>query len=262
MGQKIWQVDAFTPRAFGGNPAAVCVMERAGDEAWMQQVAMEMNLAETAFVWPEGEGFRLRWFTPTVEVDLCGHATLATSHVLWEEGFLDRGRAATYETRSGTLTARATEKGIELNFPSDPPREEAAPEGLVKAVGAKPVYSGLGKLAYLLELEDEAAVRALAPDFGEMAKASRYPVIATARSASEKFDFVSRFFAPTMGINEDPVTGAAHCCLAPYWQERLGRKGLKGFQASARGGEVDVLAEGGRVALIGQAVMVMKGELV
>lgn len=263
MGQRIWQVDAFTSEPFGGNPAAVCVMEASADERWMQNVAMEMNLAETAFVWPKGEIFRLRWFTPTQEVDLCGHATLAASHVLWEAGFLEKGTPALYETRSGQLTARWTEKGIELDFPADPPGETEAPEALLRAVGVegRPVYCGKGRLGWLLELESETAVRALAPDFRAMSAASDRPVCATARGTG-KHDFISRFFAPTMGIDEDPVTGAAHCCLAPYWQERLGRKGLLGFQASARGGEVHVLAEGDRVVLTGQAVMVMKGELV
>jgi len=263
MGQRIWQVDAFTSEPFRGNPAGVCVMDAPAAEAWMQSVAMEMNLAETAFVWPEGETYRLRWFTPTQEVDLCGHATLATSHTLWEAGFLGREIPAVYETRSGRLTARRTEQGITIDLPADPPNEAEVPEALLRALGlqAKPASSGLGRLGWLLELEDASAVRAMTPDFRAMGEASEKPVCATARG-SGKHDFVSRFFAPTMGIDEDPVTGAAHCCLAPYWQEQLKRKGLLGFQASGRGGEVQVLVEGDRVVLTGRAVTVLKGELV
>ncbi len=262
MGQKISQVDAFTSKPFTGNPAGVCVMGEGADEGWMQNVAMEMNVAETAFAWPEGAGYRLRWFTPTQEVPLCGHATLATAHILWEEGHLDAGESAVFETLSGTLKARKTETGIELNFPTDPPKAEPAPEALLRAVGARPVYSGRGRLGYLFELEDEAAVRALSPDFRGMREASPLPVMATARSASERYDFVSRLFAPTLGIDEDPVTGAAHCCLGPYWEGKLGKKGLRAFQASTRGGEMHVRGEGDRVYLTGVAVTVMRGELV
>lgn len=262
MGQRIWQVDAFTSEPFRGNPAGVCVMDAPAAESWMQNVAMEMNLAETAFTWPEGQAWRLRWFTPTQEVDLCGHATLATSHILWESGILGTESPAVYETRSGRLTARRDESGITINLPADPPAELDAPEALLRALGIReaPMFSGQGRLGWLLELEDESTVRELAPDFRAMREASDKPVCATALSSGPR-EFVSRFFAPTMGIDEDPVTGAAHCCLAPYWQQRLKRKGLVGFQASARGGEVQVVAEGDRVALTGQAVTVLRGEL-
>lgn len=262
MGQRIVQVDAFTSRAFAGNPAAVCVMNAPAEEGWMQNVAMEMNLAETAFLWPEGVGaYRLRWFTPTVEVDLCGHATLASAHTLWSEGHLAESAPAKFETRSGRLEARKIHTGIQMDLPADFPVETMAPEGLGQALGAEPLYVAKGRLGWLVELRSEREVRALSPDFRAMVKASERPVIVTARGSAGSADFVSRFFAPTLGIDEDPVTGAAHCCLAPHWEKRLGRKGLVGYQASKRGGEVRVLVEGDRVFLTGQAVTVMRGEL-
>jgi PhzF family phenazine biosynthesis protein len=262
MGQRIVQVDAFTDRAFGGNPAAVCVMRAAGDAKWMQNVAAEMNLAETAFLWPEADAYHLRWFTPTQEVDLCGHATLGSAHVLWTEGHMAESEVARFQTRSGLLTARRTEAGIELDFPADSPHPTRPPEALLRAMGIKATTCVKGRLGYLIELEKEAEVKGLAPDFKAMLLAELRPVIVTARSATEEFDFVSRFFAPSMGIDEDPVTGAAHCCLGPYWSQHLGKREMRAFQASSRGGHVSVRVEGDRVFLTGRAVTVMRGELV
>jgi PhzF family phenazine biosynthesis protein len=195
-------------------------------------------------------------------VDLCGHATLASAHVLWEDGHLEASVPACFETRSGRLEARKIHMGIQMDFPADESIEAMAPEALVRAVGTAPMYTGKGKVGFLFEYRSEAEVLALAPDFRAMARASERPVIATARGTSGKGDFISRFFAPTLGVDEDPVTGAAHCCLAPHWEKRLGRKGLLGYQASARGGEMRVLVEGERVFLTGQAVTVMRGELI
>lgn len=262
MGQSIVQVDAFTSRPFGGNPAAVCVMDASAAADWMQRIAMEMNLAETAFLWPEADGYRLRWFTPAQEVDLCGHATLASCHTLWTEGHQPAEKPLQFLTRSGVLRACNTNAGIQLDFPADPPALAEPPSALVTAVGAKPVRTLLGRVGYLFELASDADVRALAPDFKAMTRSSDKCVIATAASDSSEFDFVSRFFAPSLGIDEDPVTGAAHCCLSPYWSAKLDRPELRAFQASRRGGELIVRHEGNRVYLTGRAVTVLRGELV
>ncbi|HIK46304.1 MAG TPA: PhzF family phenazine biosynthesis protein [Leptolyngbyaceae cyanobacterium M65_K2018_010] len=254
------QVDAFTDQAFAGNPAAVCVLPEARPAGWMQQVAQEMNLSETAFFYPEAEGFRLRWFTPTVEVDLCGHATLATAHVLWAEGYLGADQQAQFFTRSGVLTARYQQDWIELNFPSNPSQEMAQPKGLAAALGETPERVVENSLGYLVELESAERVRNLRPDFAALRAFPVPGVIVTSRGEAP-YDFVSRFFAPALGIDEDPVTGAAHCCLSPYWRDRLGKTAFLAYQASARGGVVRVQDDGERVRLSGQAVTVLKGEL-
>jgi len=254
---QIYHVDAFATEPFRGNPAAVCLIEGSRSDTWLQSVAAEMNLAETAFVEQRHGDFGLRWFTPTVEVDLCGHATLASAHVLWELG--EQQSPLGFATRSGRLTAERVEGGIRLNFPSDPVSAVDTPPGLAAAVGAQPVAFGRGRNFYLAELDDAATVRSLAPDI-EAVKALMGALIVTAPGDGES-DFVSRFFAPAFGIDEDPVTGAAHCCLAPYWQARLGRNPLIGYQASARGGLVAVEVAGDRVLLSGQAITVLRGEL-
>ncbi|TVQ07038.1 MAG: PhzF family phenazine biosynthesis protein [Leptolyngbya sp. DLM2.Bin27] len=256
----ITQVDAFTDVAYGGNPAAVCVLPEACPDRWMQQVAQEMNLSETAFFYPEADGYRLRWFTPTVEVDLCGHATLATCHVLWSEGHLSNEHPATFYTRSGVLTARRLGDWIELNFPTNPSNSIALPDGLTEALGATPTGIAQNSLGYLVELESAAAVRDLRPDFAALAQFPVHGVIVTSRGDAP-YDFVSRFFAPAIGIDEDPVTGSAHCCLSPYWREKLGKTTFLAHQSSARGGVVKVQDEGDRVRLSGQAVTVFKGDL-
>lgn len=256
----ITQVDAFTDTPYSGNPAAVCVLSASHPERWMQQVAREMNLSETAFVYPETDGYRLRWFTPTVEVDLCGHATLATCHVLWSEGHLGANQIATFYTHSGVLTARLLDDWIELNFPASPSTEIAAPDGLTEALGATPTAVAQNSLGYLVELESTAAVQNLRPNFAALGKFPVHGVIVTSRGHAP-YDFVSRYFAPAIGIDEDPVTGSAHCCLGPYWREKLGKSTFLAHQASARGGVVKVQDDGDRVRLSGQAVTVFKGDL-
>jgi PhzF family phenazine biosynthesis protein len=258
---RIVQVDAFTDTPFRGNPAAVCLLPKPAPETWMHNVAREMNLSETAFLVRRGDVFDLRWFTPVVEVDLCGHATLASAHVLWESGELPAGKPARFETRSGALGAVRDGSWIEMDFPAEPARETEAPADLHGALGVEPRWVGRNRLDYLVEVDSEAAVTGLRPDFGKLRGLTARGVVVTARSASPGRDFVSRYFAPAFGIDEDPVTGSAHCCLGPYWAERLGRDELTGYQASARGGIVRVLPRGGRVLLRGRAVTVLVAEL-
>ena len=263
MSRKVIVVDAFTNTPFAGNSAAVCLLSAAADEEWMRLVAREMNLAETAFLYPEADGWRLRWFTPTVEVDLCGHATLASAHVLWEDGHLSHGATARFYTRSGLLTATRTADRIILDFPAKLAEPTDPPEALCRALGvAQPRWVGRNQFDYLVELADEAAVRTLVPDHPHLATLPVRGAIVTARAdAGSPYDFVSRFFAPGSGIPEDPVTGSAHCALAPYWSTKLGRTNLTGFQASLRGGIVQVQVQGDRVLLGGQAVTMMRGVL-
>ncbi len=258
----LFQVDAFTDTAFKGNPAAVCLLPEPRDAGWMQAVAAEMNLSETAFLVPREDGFGLRWFTPTVEVALCGHATLASAHILWETGRLAAADSARFHTKSGLLTAERRDTVIELNFPATRVEPAGAPAGLATALGAEPGFVGRSRFDYLLELADAATVRALRPDHARLAQFPVRGVIVTARSDGPEFDFVSRFFAPGSGVAEDPVTGSAHCALGPYWEAKLGRSRLTAFQASARGGVVKVTVAGERVLLGGQAVTVLRGELV
>ena len=264
MGLAITTVDAFTDQRFRGNPAAVCILPGRRDERWMQAVAREMNLSETAFLLERADGFDLRWVTPEVEVDLCGHATLASAHVLWEEERLPPAALARFHTRSGILAARRAGSWIELDFPAEPEQPEPTPPELARALGATPLYTGRNRFDYLVELESAEAVRALTPDIPLLESVPVRGVIVTSRARGAAYDFVSRFFAPRAGIDEDPVTGSAHCCLAPFWAGRLGRTELIGYQASARGGIVRVRVEPGRerVALGGQAVTVLRGELV
>ena len=227
----------------------------------MQDVGSEMNLSETAFLLPEGDGFRLRWFTPAVEVDLCGHATVASAHVLWQEGRAARGTTIHFHSRSGLLTAARRGDGIALDFPATPPTPADAPAGLTEALGVAPRFLGRTRFDYLIEVDTAATVRQMRPDFGRLREVEARGTIVTARSDDPAFDFVSRFFCPAAGINEDPVTGSAHCSLAPFWAERLGRAALTGYQASARGGVVRVEVRDRRVGLIGQAVTVWRGTL-
>jgi PhzF family phenazine biosynthesis protein len=262
MGVRIVQVDAFSSRPFTGNPAAVCVLPSPRDAGWMQDVAREMNLAETAFLHPEDGGYRLRWFTPAVEVALCGHATLASAHVLWEEGHLPAARQARFHTQSGLLTADRAGDWIELDFPATPPAPASAPTGLAAALGVTPRWVGRSKFDYLVEVESEQTVRGLAPDLTALARVEARGVIVTSRAGTWGYDFVSRFFAPQSGVPEDPVTGSAHCALTPFWSERLHKSEMTAYQASARGGVVRVRLAGDRVILGGQAVTVLRGELV
>ena len=262
MGQSIIQVDAFTDRPFAGNPAGVCVLDGPAGAEWMQHVAREMNLAETAFLYRRADAYHLRWFTPAIEVDLCGHATLASAHVLWTEGHLAPGDQARFQTLSGLLTADQRGDWIELDFPAEPASAAAPPAALIAALGVEPVNVGRNRMDVIVEVATEEEVRAAQPDMSLLATVPTRGVIVTSRSASPDYDFVSRFFAPAAGIPEDPVTGSAHCCLGPYWAERLGKDELVGYQASARGGIVRVRLAGDRVKLRGQAVTVIRGELV
>ena len=261
MPQSVVQVDAFADRPFAGNPAAVCVMDRPADAGWMQSVAMEMNLSETAFVTPQADGWSLRWFTPEVEVDLCGHATLASAHVLWEDGHLSEDAEARFHTRSGLLTARRDGEWITMDFPSTPVERDAGAEGLREALGVPPVYVGASRFDWLVEVETEQQVRELAPDLAALATIPARGVIVTAPASAEGLDFVSRWFGPRVGVAEDPVTGSAHCVLAPYWAAKLGRTELVGYQASRRGGTVRTALRGDRVDVSGRAVSVLRGTL-
>jgi PhzF family phenazine biosynthesis protein len=262
MGIPLYQVDAFTHRPLAGNPAAVCLLSGPRKPGWMQQVAREMNLSETAFLHCEEDAWRLRWFTPTVEVALCGHATLASAHVLWETGRLRAGAMACFNTRSGRLTARQVGSGIELDFPAKVAEPADPPPLLSQALGVKPRFVGRSNLDYLVEVDRAATVRNLKPDFTRLAGLPVRGVIVTARSDQPEFDFISRFFAPAAGVNEDPVTGSAHCTLGPYWQDRLKKNHFTAFQASDRGGVVQVHVAAGRVFLGGRAVTILRGELV
>ncbi len=261
MKTPIFQVDAFTDVPFRGNPAAVCVLSEPYRSSWMQSVAAEMNLAETAFLVRRDDGYELRWFTPTVEVDLCGHATLASAHVLWETGELTGDTVARFQTRSGLLTARREGDWITLDFPAVPESQVSVPPGLEDALGITGNYVGKNQFDYLVQVESEKIVRALVPDFVKLKTLPARGIIVTALSDTPGVDFVSRFFAPASGVDEDPVTGSAHCCLAPFWAARLGKTQMTGYQASKRGGSVNVRVEGERVHLGGQAVTVLRGEL-
>jgi PhzF family phenazine biosynthesis protein len=258
---RYFVVDAFTDRPFAGNPAAVVPLPEWQDDVWHQNVAMEMNLSETAFLVKEGDGYRLRWFTPKVEVALCGHATLASAHVLWSKGYVSPVEEIRFHTKSGLLKATQNESWIELDFPVTPPTESSPPPGLLEALGTSARYVGRSQFDYLVEVESEDEVRRLAPDFARLSCLDVRGVIVTSRSAALQYDFVSRFFAPRAGVNEDPVTGSAHCCLGPYWQERLGKSEFTAFQASARGGVVQVRVVGDRIYLGGQAITVCRGDL-
>ncbi|HEY6167931.1 MAG TPA: PhzF family phenazine biosynthesis protein [Verrucomicrobiae bacterium] len=261
MRVKFHQVDAFAAAPFGGNPAAVIVLDAPADARWMQHVAREMNLSETAFLHREGDGFHLRWFTPAVEVALCGHATLASAHVLWETGALKLAEPARFQTKSGLLTAQRRGNLIEMNFPAKRAEVCDAPAGLAEALGCTPRWVGRSAFDYLVEVVSEETLRKLQPDFRALRALPVRGIIATSRSASPGFDFVSRFFAPASGVDEDPVTGSAHCALGLFWQERLRKDDFTAFQASARGGVVRVGVRGERVLLAGQAVTVVRGEL-
>ena len=262
MALTITQVDAFTTEPFRGNPAAVCVLPDKRDEGWMQNVACEMNLSETAFLRKQDDGYELRWFTPAVEVDLCGHATLASAHVLWETGQLKPGEQARFHTRSGLLLANRTDHSIEMDFPAKREEQSEPPADLIAALGVTPKYTGKNKFDYLVEVDSEEIVRSMKPNFSMLAQIPVRGVIVTSRASTPGYDFVSRFFAPGSGIDEDPVTGSAHCCLGPFWSTRLNKKEFVAYQASARGGVVRVRLNGDRVHLGGQAVTVLRGELV
>jgi PhzF family phenazine biosynthesis protein len=259
---RIVQVDAFTDRPFAGNPAAVCVLHEPKPDQWLRDVAREMNLSETAFLTPVNGDYNLRWLTPAVEVDLCGHATVASAHVLWQDGHLPEGAQPRFHTRSGLLTADRRGDWIELNFPAKLAVTAEPPAELLPALGvAQAKYVGKNAFDYLVEVDSEETLRALSPDHSTLRKIPVRGVIVTSRASTAGFDFMSRFFAPGSGIDEDPVTGSAHTALGPYWAALLGKRDFTAFQASARGGVIKVRLEGDRVILGGQAVTVMTGEL-
>ena len=261
MSQTVYQVDAFTNEPFSGNPAAICILDQPASEDWMKNVAREMNLSETAFLVPQEDGFDLRWFTPTTEMDLCGHATLASAHVLWESGVLPPGAQARFHTRSGLLTADRLGDWIEMDFPSGMPLRIDPPPGLDSALGAQPSYVGVGGHFLIAELDSESAVANLQPNIAMLKTLSARNYVVTSRATSPDYDFVSRMFGPNVGIDEDPVTGSSHCLLGPYWQAKLRKNELVGYQASARGGIVRVRVQENRVMLGGQAVTVLRGDL-
>jgi PhzF family phenazine biosynthesis protein len=255
------QIDAFTDRPFAGNPAAVCLLEDERDPQWMQAVAAEMNLSETAFVRPVSDGFELRWFTPSIEVELCGHATLASAHALWERKVVAGDVPILFLTKSGVLTCTQGRDCIQLDFPATPVSPSKSSEELCLALGVTPSFVGQSKFDALILVDSEQILRSLQPDFSRLDKIPMRGIIVTSASDDPRFDFVSRFFAPTVGIDEDPVTGSAHCSLGPFWSERLGKTDMTAFQASARGGIVHVRVSGDRVLLGGQAVTVFSGVL-
>ncbi|MGD0539104.1 MAG: PhzF family phenazine biosynthesis protein [Verrucomicrobiota bacterium] len=261
MTVPVFVVDAFSESAFGGNPAGVCLLPDPAGIEWMQAVAAEMKHSETAFLERRADGWGLRWFTPAAEVKLCGHATLASAHVLWETGALESGQIAVFHTLSGRLAAQRCGGEIELDFPAKPALPAPAPPGLLDALGAHSHSISRSEFDYLVELESPATLRALQPDFARLSALPVRGVIVTSLSDDPQFDFLSRFFAPAVGVNEDPVTGSAHCSLGPFWQARLGRDELLAWQASPRGGRVRVSVRGDRVGLGGRAVTVLRGKL-
>lgn len=264
MGQTITQVDAFSNTPFAGNPAAVCILPNPQSSDWMQKVAQEMNLSETAFLVRQEDGFHLRWFTPTTEVPLCGHATLASAHVLWSQGHLLPDEVARFHTKSGVLIAKKHGSWIELDFPVNSSEQITAPPELGEALGIAITTVMKNSLGYLVEVESEDLVRQMQPNF-ELLKALPFAkvIVTSITHEDSEYDFVSRFFAPGVGINEDPVTGSAHCCLAPFWRDRLGKDEFLAYQASSRGGILKVRYDGGsRVYISGQAVTVLRGELI
>jgi PhzF family phenazine biosynthesis protein len=269
MSFPLYLVDAFADVPFAGNSATVCLLPDAGapgadaawNTAWLQALASELHQPATAFVRRASTSFELRWFTDTAELALCGHGTLATAHVLWETGRLDQCEAASFQTMTGALAATRDGAWITLDFPAQPARPVDAPPDLLAAFAVTPRTVARSDLDYLLELDSEAAVRAVQPDFARLRQVQTRGVIVTARSSQERVDIVSRFFAPSFGLDEDAVTGSAHCTLGPYWAERLGRTTLRAYQASARGGSIRVEVAGPRVRLSGQALTVLRGEL-
>jgi PhzF family phenazine biosynthesis protein len=262
MSLPLFYVDAFTRTPFAGNTAAVCILDEPREDAWLQQVAGEMNQAATAFLYPLDNGYRLRWFSAKVELELCGHGTLASAHTLWEQGYLASDSPVRFYTKGGLLTAKRDGEWIELNFPAKPEEAVEPISILSESLGVTPLYVSKSQLDYLVEFESEEVVRSIRPNFAQLATLPARGVIITAvANASSEYDFVSRFFCPSVGINEDPVTGSAHCVLSPFWSKRLYREQLIGYQASTRGGIVRVRFNGDRVHLGGQAVTVLRGEL-
>lgn len=262
MTLPLFHVDAFTDRPFAGNPAAVCLLFSWKEDRWLQAVGREMNLSETAFLVQNADGFDLRWFTPKAEVDLCGHATLASAHVLWQQGFVKSADEIRFSTRSGILKAVRMGEAIELDFPLEPDEPADPPANLLAALDVSARYVGKNRFDYVVEVESEQVLRQVAPDFKLLGMIPCRGVIVTSRSADPQFDFASRAFFPRLGVDEDPVCGSAHCCLGAFWRKRLGKSDFLAYQASARGGVVKVRVTGARAILVGKAVIVVIGELV
>ncbi|WP_149495189.1 PhzF family phenazine biosynthesis protein [Roseiconus lacunae] len=265
-GVPIWQVDAFTDRPFGGNPAAVCLLEQFPSDEWLQQVAAEMNLSETAFLVRSAvhNQFHLRWFTPATEVDLCGHATLASVHLLIEQRIVTMDQPIRFQTRSGELVCFHSERGITMDFPATPPKGDVTQklaETLLTALGLDHGRVLNSDFDLLVVVEEDSIVQSLHPNFDALEKIETRGVMVSASGGPQNIDFTSRFFAPRCGINEDPVTGSAHCCLAPFWAQRLGKNNLVGLQASARQGIVQCNVVGDRVHLSGPAITMFEGRL-
>jgi len=252
----LYQVDAFTNEPFKGNPAAVCLLKKARPEEWMRALAAEMNLSETAFVLPQGEEFNLHWFTPTTEMDLCGHATLASAHTLWEAGVISPEKKIRFRTRSGLLTITRQRDWIEMDFPARSWCSVSENEGVIDAIGTVPeeVYQSGDNLLFIYE--SEKTVRNLKPNFSALKTYEYHGVIVSSPADSPQFDFVSRFFAPAIEVDEDPVTGSSHCTLAPFWGERLRKVIMTAAQVSKRGGELKLRVSAERVYISGQAVTV------
>lgn len=261
MSIPFFQIDAFTNKPFGGNSAAVCLLPTPGEEKWMQNVAAEMNLSETAFLHPQKEGYSLRWFTPTTEVDLCGHATLAATQALFEQGLMRDQEPVQFFTKSGCLTAIKKKDIIELNFPIEPAKPITPPSYLLEALGVNAIFVGKNRFDYLIEVATVGDVQNLKPDFNQLKNLQLRGVMITAKSDSSQCDFVSRFFAPGAGINEDPVTGSAHCCLGPYWSSKLGKTEMVAHQISQRKGELFLRLSDNRIFISGQAITILQGEL-
>lgn len=261
MPQRFYHVDAFTAEPFAGNPAVVCPLDGPADADWMQRVAAEMNVSETAFFFPDGDGYALRWFTPTVEVDLCGHATLASAHVLREQGLAGIGATVRFETTSGTLSVEIDREWLHMDFPAELAEPVDTPPELVDGLGVTPLWVGRNRLDFVAELESADVVSKLAPDLRTLAQLPGRGVIVTARAQSGEIDYVCRVFGPKAGIPEDPATGSAQCALGPYWASKLGKSDLRAYQSSKRGGHLRVRPNGDRVVISGQAVTTSAGEL-
>ena len=261
MTLPLFHVDAFTDRPLSGNPAAVCLLPSWKEDRWLQAVGREMNLSETAFLVQNVDGFDLRWFTPEAEVDLCGHATLASAHVLWQQSLANPTEVIRFSTKSGLLKAVRMGDGIELDFPLEPDEPADPPANLLPALGVSARYVGKNRFDYVVEVESEEVLRQVAPDFKLLRTIPCRGVIVTSRSADPRFDFVSRAFFPRLGVDEDPVCGSAHCCLVNFWRERLGKSEFVAFQVSARAGVVKVRVVKDRVFLSGKATTVAKGEV-
>jgi PhzF family phenazine biosynthesis protein len=257
---NLYIVDAFTDRPYSGNPAAVCIMHKILSDVEMQSIANEMNLSETAFIFNQGDHYSLRWFTPEVEVDLCGHATLASAHILWSEG-IHEGEEIYFETHSGTLTAKRDEEWIHLNFPLEKEHVCNVPVKLIEGLGTEVKYVGKNRLDYLVEVASEEIVKNIKPDFSLLKQVEARGVIVTSKSEHEEYDFVSRCFYPAAGVNEDPVTGSAHCCLGPYWQNKLNKSELTAVQLSARKGLLKLKILDNRIIISGRAVTTIRGEI-